>query len=109
MTQKKPTNTVKTPIVRAKPNPWWHGLNEKTAKELLRRGYKSRDDTMVFVDERPIFMGKSELGRRALYDPLQAANPWLRGGLPPMRISLEMYNEVREWLGFDAISHGKST
>jgi len=88
---------------------WWRGLSEKTAKELLRRGYQDREDTAAFVSERPVFVGQSERGRRALYDPLQVARPWLREGLPPMRISLEMYNEVRNWLGAEPIPPKKST
>jgi hypothetical protein len=88
---------------------WWHGLSEKAAKELVRRGYKSKADAMDFATETPRYVSKSDAGRRSLYDPMHYRMPWLREGLPPLRISLELYNEVREWLGADPIPPGKGT
>lgn len=85
-----------------KPAPWWDGLSEATVRELRHRGYDSRDDVLVFL-ERPRFVNKSERGQRTVYDPLHLSRPWLNEGVP-MRMPLDLFNEVRAWLGADPIT-----
>jgi len=34
------------PVRAPKAKPWWDGLSDTAVRELLRRGYRSRDDAM---------------------------------------------------------------
>lgn len=94
--QKTETVTRTRPAPRSKPKPWWDGLSRETARELERRGYHSKEDAMLFVTERPRFANKRR--RQTVYDPLHFDRPWLNNG-NPLRVSREMYNEIRVWLG----------
>jgi hypothetical protein len=99
MTTETTMANTKTPTVRtqpAAPKSWHHGLSKATADELTRRGYASREDAQAFVRERPRFHNKRR--RETLYDPRMFDRPWLRNGMP-MRVSVSLYNEVRQWLG----------
>jgi len=94
----KPKARLKTATVKMppKPQPWWHGLSAETAAELERRGYHSRDTTMLFVTERLRFANRRK--RATVYDPLHFVAPWLHNGMPA-KMSVEVVNEVRQWLG----------
>ena len=79
---------------------WWYGLKEETGKELEYRGYESKEDAMLFVSEPVEFVGGIR-GHRTPFDPIDKdRNLGLGGG---RRISLEVFNEVRVWLGFDPV------
>ena len=93
---------TRTKITKAeptrKPEPWWHGLSQATADELLRRGYQSREDALLFT-ERLHYPGRTGRARQMPHDPLYLTRPWLG----PRLISVEIVNEVREWLGADPV------
>lgn len=84
-------------MTERKPRPWWHGLREETAAELMRLGYENREDLRVF-HAKPRIVNPSPNGRNMVYDPRHFAQPWLNDGIPK-KITLAMFNEVRSWLG----------
>lgn len=85
-----------------KPKPWWDGLSDAAANELRRRGYKSREDAMLFIEMPMRFAGTSRPALEKPFDPIRMARPWMDDGMSP-RIAIEIYNEVREWLGAGSI------
>lgn len=103
MEDEKPKPARKPRTRKAAPQPWWHGLSDATADELRRRGYSSRDDALLCVNRRIRFAGKSRQKRLRPYDPLYQEHPWRNDGMP-LRISLDVLNEVRAWLGAEPIS-----
>ena len=92
------------PAPESKPASLWEGLTDDTARELRHRGYQCRDDLLLFLD-RPRFVNKSERGQRTVYDPLHLSRPWLNEGVP-MRMPLDLFNQVRAWLGGDLVAPG---
>ena len=86
--------------------PWWDGLSRKTAHDLIRRGYASKEDAMLFVSIPPRFANQSPSALATPFDPLYIVRPWLHDGAPT-RLPIEVYNEVREWLGAEPIVYKK--
>jgi len=84
---------------KPKPPPWWDGLSPETAQQLERMGYRCKADAMMFVRERARFVNRS---RKSLYDPMHMNRPWMREGMP-FRVSRELYDEVRGWLGAEPL------
>ena len=101
-TEPKPPASRKPP--ESKPASLWDGLSADTVRELRHRGYQCRDDLLLFL-ERPRFVNKSERGQRTVYDPLHLSRPWLNEGVP-MRMPLDLFNQVRAWLGGDWVAPG---
>ena len=106
MTERKKTERkprARKPSVKMEA-PWWDGLPPEIARDLEARGYRSREDALLFAG-RLRFLGTSDYGRRTLFDPLHHERPWLRDGIP-LRISLQTVNAVRAWLGVRMLEPG---